>query len=270
MSVGATRLPRAPAAERQYRRDGRVAYRSGLIQSARLVACETRVGRCFEYNYDRHLVDVTAPLFAVVDSECDDGNAGDTVVASLLDARADLIRASNDTPDAIEKVLTEAIGAAHRSIESIPKGARGYGGGASVTVLSVCGDVGIVAHVGDCRLYVRQREGWIRQTEDHTLLEQLRAHGKEPTDPKRELGIITRVVGFPPGSIDTLRFQIATQAEVLLCTRGAWIPTDPIGAAAPLPANLDGTHAAELLLDNYTQSGEMDNATLVLARLGVQ
>jgi serine/threonine protein phosphatase PrpC len=153
-------------------------------------------------------------LFAVVDSECDDGNAGDTVVASLLDARNDLIRATNESPDAVEKVLTEALQAAHRSIEKIPKGARGYGGGASVTAFSACGDVGIVAHVGDCRLYVRQREGWIRRTEDHTLLEQKRAHGIASTDPMRELGIITRVVGFPPTSIDTPRFQIAAQTEV--------------------------------------------------------
>jgi len=241
-----------------------------LIRSARLVACETRVGRYFERNYDRHLADVTAPLFAVVDSECDDGNAGDTVVASLLDARNDLIRATNESPDAVEKVLTEALQAAHRSIEKIPKGARGYGGGASVTAFSACGDVGIVAHVGDCRLYVRRREGWIRRTEDHTLLEQKRDHGIASTDPMRELGIITRVVGFPPTSIDTPRFQIAAQTEVLLCTRGAWMPTDPTGAAAPLPANLDGARAAELLLENYTRSGETDNATFVLAVLGVE
>lgn len=247
-----------------------MANASGPSGSARLVACETRLGRCFEYNYDRHLADVTVPLFAVVDSECDDGNAGDTIVASLLDARSDLIRATDDSPDAVEKVLTEAIWAAHRSIETIPKGARGHAGGAAVTALSACGDVGIVAHVGDCRLYVRQREGWIRKTEDHTLLEQKRVHGIEPTDPRRDLGIITRVVGFPPSSIDTLRFQIARPMEVLLCTRGAWAPTDPTGVAAPLPENLDGASAVELLLENYTRSGETDNATLVLAVLGVQ
>lgn len=235
---------------------------------ARLIRRETRVGRHYALNYDRFLADPTIPLFAVADSECDDGNAGDTVMRSLAEARSELGAAASSNPDLLERILLDAIRAAHASIVSIPKGARGHCGGAAVTVVSQCGDVGIIVHIGDCRVYVREGRGWVRRTTDHTLLELERAQGIQPTELGQSLSTITRAVGVSVKcDIDVRRFRIDSPTEVLLCTRGAWMPTDPDGLASPLPAELDGSATVDVLLDNYLRHGEVDNATFVTAAL---
>src|SRR6476469_3649242 len=225
---------------------------------ARLLFHDSRIGVLFDRNYDRSVVDEDVPLFAVIDSECDDGTTGEMVAAALRAARPKLRAAMDVGADDVESVLVGALQTAKERILSIPKGAPGYAGGSSVTAVACAGDVAVVAHVGDCRLYVQERDGWVRKTRDHTLLED----GRLPALPAALAGldesmfraVITRVVGVVSNlEVDTLRLPLNQGSTLLLCTRGAWLPLDPAGAAKPLPGALDAAQIAAYVMDSYVR-----------------
>jgi serine/threonine protein phosphatase PrpC len=238
---------------------------------SRLLCSESRVGRAYAQNYDRHVVDETLPLFAVIDSECDDGTAGDIVSTALLDARAMLRGAMKHGPAAVEDVLVAALQTAKDTILSIPRGRPGHGGGAAVSAVSCSGDIAVIVHVGDCRLYVMEEQGWVRRTVDHTMLEAARVAGHPPSgsnEVQLQRGIILRAVGVSPDlEVDTLRLPIGRGCSILLCTRGAWMPLDPSGDAKPLARSLEGSQVASFVMDRYVRDGERDNATVVVAQL---
>jgi serine/threonine protein phosphatase PrpC len=245
---------------------------------SRLVFQHTRAGRAYAQNFDRQVIDEALPLFAVMDSECDDGTAGDIVSAALLDSRRALLVARERGSAAVRDVLVGAVRAAHDRIVAIPRGTPGNAGGAAVTALSSSGDTAVVVHVGDCRLYLREEAGWVRRTTDHTLREEARNAGDALSDfaqrgpfadPRFQVGVVLSVVGLSRqlSRIDTVQFPIDGPCSVLLCTRGAWMPLDPSGEATPLPGSLDATEVARFVLAHYERAGERDNATVVVAQL---
>lgn len=238
-----------------------------MRMQCRLLASDTRIGRLFERNYDRCVTDDGLPLLAVIDSECDDGTTGDIVVRKLSEAREALRRAAEQSGDALQEALLAALRDALQTIITIPPGAPGHGGGSSVTLLACAGGTAVVVHVGDGRLYVKQDEGWVRKTSDHTLLEAARAAGGAPPVAWHG-GIITRVVGVMAKlDADAFQFPVNQPLTVLLCTRGGWMPLDPDGDAKPLPGSLDGAAVAGFVWDRYVEDGERDNATVVVAQL---
>jgi serine/threonine protein phosphatase PrpC len=229
---------------------------------------ESRVGRSYERNYDRYFADEHAPLFAVADSECDDGTAGDIVCSELGRACDSLPEASRIGPDAVRDVLTRALHAANAAIRRIPKGVPGYGGGAAVTAFSCVRDVGIAVHVGDCRLYVLERDEWVRVTSDHTLRE-AKLSGEYPLDESEaasDASVILRAVGVTePMRVDECRFPIDPERTVMLCTRGAWQPMDMNGDGEPIRAATNDL--LPLMMRRYSEDGERDNATVVVVRV---
>jgi protein phosphatase len=242
-----------------------------MRMQCRLLASETRIGRLFGRNYDRSVTDEGVPLLAVIDSENDDGTTGDIVVRKLAEAREALRRAAERSGDALQEALLATLREAHQTMFTIPRGAPGSAGGSSVTLLACAGGTAVVVHVGDGRLYVKQDEGWVRKTTDHTMLEGTRAAGIAPTEASNigwQLGIITRVVGVVSKlEVDAFQLPVNQRLTVLLCTRGAWMPLDPGGEAKPLPGSLDGADVARFVWDRYVEDGERDNATVVVAQL---
>ena len=230
-----------------------------------LLFAETRIGRHYALNYDRYVADAAAPLFAVIDSECDDGFAGYTVTKALSEAGAELSLSRATTLEQAKRVLSEQIERAHRALHD-----ASHRGGASVTAVTRAQDVLIVAHVGDCRLYVREPTGWVRKTRDHTLLEQVIQGGVAPLDSDIRLyqrGIITNTVGLSPHlELDVELVPLRGAREFLLVTRGAWMPLDPDGSARPLPGSVAAEDIGTFVLEQYVRDGERDNATLLVAR----
>ncbi len=231
---------------------------------ATVLSAESHTGKFYELNYDRHIAEASVPLFAVVDSECDDGLAGDTVISALLRARPEL--ASARTADDLQRLLVDALHGAQKALFALR-----HPGGAAVTVVASSDDVLVAAHVGDCRLYVEEAAGWVRRTSDHTMREQVRAAGQSPVgfeSAREQVGIVTKVVGLTPEtSVDTLQLRLTAPTHILLCTRGAWMPLDPDGDAAPLPSSLAADQLADFVLGRYCEHGQRDNATLIVARL---
>jgi serine/threonine protein phosphatase PrpC len=241
----------------------------------RLLACETRIGRIYERNYDRHVADEQLPLLAVVDSENDDGTAGDMVLRTFAAARDDLRRAGARGGDALQEALVKAILDANEAIFQLHATNPRYGGGASVTAVCFAAGVAAVAHVGECRLYVNEADGWVRTTTDQTLLQLFRAAGHSPPGLPAPLserwygGIIYAGVGLSAKpEVQAFQLPVEEPRTVLLCTAGAWQPLDPGHDGKPLPASLDGAAVARFVWDQYTRAGERDNGTVLVAEVG--
>jgi serine/threonine protein phosphatase PrpC len=230
----------------------------------RLLLAESHVGRSYQTNNDRIIADDAVPLFAAIDSECDDGAAGDAVVSALLEAAPALSSRAVSVPHTYQ-TLRAALYRAHQGLVD-----RRQPGGASVTAATRAGSSIVILHVGDGRLYVREATGWFRKTCDHTLLEQALAAGDpQLVDEVRRLhsSVVTRVIGLTSTfHADTVVLPIGGGLDVFLCTRGAWMPLDPEGRAEPLPAHLDAKDVGKFVLDRYREDGERDNASLIVAR----
>jgi hypothetical protein len=80
--------------------------------------------------------------------------------------------------------------------------------------------------------------------------------------------VITNTVGLSPRlHLDLELVPLQSSLEILLVTRGAWMPLDPEGSACPLPGSVDAGAIGLFVLDRYLRDGERDNATLIVARL---
>jgi hypothetical protein len=141
----------------------------------------------------------------------------------------------------------------------------------TLTLLVVVDDKAIMAHVGDCRLYIiRNREVHL-VSNDHTLVNELIQKGS--MDPgaastSRFANALTRSVGHQPSvPVDTLLFDLVPGDVCLLCSDGlSRYFTDTRELSEVLvPEDLETT--GRKLVDLANARGGKDNITLVL--LGV-
>lgn len=228
---------------------------------------ETRTGKVYEHNYDRLVALDDVPLYAVIDSECDDGTAGDLLRQSFLDAAPSLKTCSS--ADDAQHLLTLAVQTANHAIMAARASSTRPIGGCSVVACTyrqgfVCG-----VHVGECRVLELQAAAWRPITSEHTLLGMLRAepHLALPDiDLAHANRIITAAVGLTTTvEPDTFRIPVADLASVILCSPGAWMPLDPDAVGCPISkCPTDGAIVA-FALDAYSRAGELDNFTMIYA-----
>ena len=98
------------------------------------------------------------------------------------------------------------------------------GMGTTLSLLTLCGDQAIWAHVGDSRIYLF-RSGHLEQiTLDHSLVEVLLAKGKitqEEALHHPDKNVLTRAVGVDRSlDVDSGTFKIEKNDRILLCTDG--------------------------------------------------
>jgi serine/threonine protein phosphatase PrpC len=140
--------------------------------------------------------------------------------------------------------------------------------GSTVVVLRVVGDVVVVAHVGDSRVY-RLRDGVLDQlTVDHSLLQSLIATGRAPEDlaafPFRN--VITRALGTDSHEPEVQRIAARPGDAYLLCSDGLTegLDGDDIAALLAYPAE----RACRALVDAAFAAGSRDNISAIVVRLG--
>lgn len=129
-----------------------------------------------------------------------------------------------------------------------------------------------IAHVGDSRVY-RWRNGQLRQiTRDHSLLEELIAHGRYSREAANQLvrkNIVTRALGVDATvEIDLLEEALQVGDVVLLCSDGLTDMLDDAAIAATIAERaptLDRT--AQALIERANARGGRDNISVVLARI---
>lgn len=197
-------------------------------------ASASDVGRERTLNEDSFLSDPALGLYVVCDGM--GGHAAGEVasktaahgVQSHLRERESVLRAIDRGERPIEDaaaLMREAVETVSNSIYRMALADRGKRGmGTTCTALLVRGDKGVLAHVGDSRLYL-VREGRLHQlSEDHTFVQEaVRSGMMTPQQAKvSEHGnLVTRAVGpMERVVVDTLVFDVLHGDTLMLCSDG--------------------------------------------------
>lgn len=249
----------------------------------------TDVGRRRAANEDAYLVDNDLGLYVVADG-MGGHSAGEVASEEAVNTLHDMVRREADVVAAIDGLLPEMV----RSRESVPELQRARrvlesaiqaatymvfglsennpaqrGMGTTMSVLLLRSGCGVVAQVGDSRIY-RVRNGMAQQiTEDHTLVAWQLKKGlisEEEARHSRQKNVITRAVGSREYvQVDTQPVEVRSGDSFLLCSDG-------------LHGYLDDSEVPELLADTperaaqrsiqlANQRGGRDNITAVIVRV---
>jgi serine/threonine protein phosphatase PrpC len=239
----------------------------------------TDIGRKRKINEDSNLVDAVLGLYAVADGmgghaagEVASQRAVEVVQATLAE-HAEVLRAFADepTPDrgaAAERLVEQSVQAAcadiHRKAAADP---RLRGMGTTFVCLVVAGRHGVVAHVGDSRLYLFRRDHVHVLTDDHTLIaEQIKAGELRPEDAAKSpfKSVLTRALGAHESvQVDTLVLEILPGDAFLLCSDGlhGYFSEDEITARL---ATAPGESLAADLVTTANERGGKDNITAIV------
>jgi serine/threonine protein phosphatase PrpC len=243
----------------------------------------TDVGRRRKRNEDTYVVAPQIGLFAVADG-MGGQNAGNVasqravaVVQAALQANGAELAAFRDDPSpargaAAARVVEQAIQRACADIYAAGASDPALRGmGTTFVSLVVAGERGIVAHVGDSRLYLHRAGAVHVLTEDHTLIaEQIKAGELLPENVPNSpfKGVLTRALGQHESvQVDTLVVDLYPGDAFLLCSDGLHgYLTD-----AELQQRLaEGASQAlaEGLVATANERGGRDNITALLVAAG--
>ena len=171
--------------------------------------------------------------------------------------------------------LVAAIQRAHSAIHALAQTGPAYTGMGTTLVAALFSARQVcVAHVGDSRLY-RFREGSLTAlTRDHSLLEEMVAHGQYAREQARQLvkkNLLTRALGVEPAvEVEVQVLDTAAGDLYLACSDGL---TDMIDDPAISACLQRGQHRplqdlADALVQAALIAGGRDNVSVVVARLG--
>lgn len=236
--------------------------------------CVSDTGAVRARNEDRYLA--RPRLFAVADGM--GGHAlGDVAAQYAVDMLAEV---EGDLEGGAEGVISEALA---RAAEAITVHVEGefldtqtslldLGPAAGTTVAGVyLGEVPLVFHVGDSRVY-RYRDGDLeRLTHDHSMVQEMVDAG-QITDYEAHVhpqkNIITRAVGtYGRPDVEFRRVALHDGDFVLCCTDGLHDELTDYEIAMILAKAVNMDEAVHLLRDEALAAGGHDNVTIVLAQV---
>jgi CRP-like cAMP-binding protein len=147
------------------------------------------------------------------------------------------------------------------------------GMGTTVTMVLLCGhNKGILAHVGDSRLFLLRNGHMHQLSEDHTFVNELLKRGaitKAQAKNHPQGNVLSRALGVQPSvPIDTMIFDLDPGDTYLLCSDGLYnYYPDPNELAEGL--NLPDLQAGvNQLIDRALERGGHDNTTGIVLRVG--
>lgn len=239
----------------------------------------TDIGRRRKVNEDSLLVVPELGLFAVADG-MGGHSAGEVASARAVEVahafiaeRAQILRdfAEDPTPDrgaAAARLVEQAVQAACADIfRMAARDVRLHGMGTTFVCLVVAGDRGVVAHVGDSRLYLARRGHVHLLTEDHTLIaEQIKAGELKPEDAGKSpfKGVLTRALGAHESvQVDTLVVDLLAGDTLLLCSDGLYGYFSDADLVQRFAAGVTETLAAEMV-SHANERGGRDNITAIV------
>lgn len=244
---------------------------------------KTDVGQKRDHNEDMILVDPSLNLYMVCDGmgghaagEVASQHAVRTVQRVLRDQRSvfDDFGKRGDVGDVRERVvqlLESAVNQACSEIYGMATADSGKAGmGTTLVLMMVANGKGMMAHVGDSRIYM-VRQGQIHQlTEDHSYTSEMVKRGKMSREQARlspYANVITRAVGIQKSvQVDTLVFDIIPGDTFLLCSDGLHSYTEDPNELAELLAEAEFEKIPVKLVEQANARGGKDNISAVVLR----
>jgi serine/threonine protein phosphatase PrpC len=244
---------------------------------------KTDVGRKRLSNEDAMLIDDELGLFAVADGMGGHA-AGEVASQEALETVHGMVKRwdhmlrplrEGDTSDAstrkAQRLLESAVQGATYMVYAVAEhDPDQHGMGTTLSALQLCNRYGVIAQVGDSRVYLVRGGQVVQLTEDHTLIAwQLKqgmiSHAEAAVSPHKN--VITRAVGSRDYvQVDTHVFEVHAGDTFLLCTDGlhGYLADDEIGA---ILQGTDPNQACAELIDMANSRGGRDNITAVVVRI---
>jgi serine/threonine protein phosphatase PrpC/CRP-like cAMP-binding protein len=243
---------------------------------------KTDVGQKRDHNEDTLLLDASLGLFVVCDGmgghaagEVASAHAAATVQRVLLENKAllDEVKRKDvaDLRDKLISLVENAVNTACGEIFDMATQDSGKAGmGTTLVLMVVVGGKGLMAHVGDSRLYM-VRAGQIHQlTEDHSYTTEMIKRGKMTREEARQSpfsNVITRAVGIQKTvQVDTLLFDIIPGDTFLLCSDGLHGYTEDPNDLAEMLSKESVADIPSSLIDLANTRGGKDNISAVVLR----
>jgi len=225
-------------------------------------------GRARRANEDSYYA--RSPVFVVADGM---GGAQAGEVASRLAVEVFERGLGDDGASASgEEMLAARVKEANARIHEMSQAEEERAGmGTTITAAHV-GEYDVaIAHVGDSRAYRMRADEFVRLTEDHSLVEEMRRRGQltaQEADEHPQRSIITRALG-PEADVlvDTSSWRGAAGDVYLLCSDGltSMVPEVRVGDIVRAASTL--REAGRALIEAANEAGGRDNVTVVLFRL---
>ncbi|HEY3358750.1 MAG TPA: protein phosphatase 2C domain-containing protein [Polyangia bacterium] len=243
---------------------------------------KTDIGRKRPHNEDSYLADDRLGLYVVADGV--GGHAkGEVASAESVEQIHGWVKAEYQAITAFALAPTdEGLDGTRRLLESAVQQAcymvfsmaeldpTRRGMSTTISALLLVGEIGIIAQVGDSRVYrLREGEEVAQLTEDHTLVNYKLKHGLlTPEEAARAPGknVITRAVGHRDYvEVDTIHVDALPGDRFLLCSDGlhGYLNDKEIGAFM----SKEPKTAVTELVDLANHRGGRDNITVVLVTL---
>ena len=243
---------------------------------------KTDVGQKRDHNEDALLLDPGLGLYVVCDGmgghaagEVASAHAVKTVQRVMQENLALIEEARKekgvDARDRLITVVEGAVNTACSEIFSMATADNGKAGmGTTLVMMLVVGGKGLMAHVGDSRLYM-VRAGQIHQlSEDHSYTSEMVKRGKMTREQARTspyANVITRAVGIQKNvQVDTLMFDMIPGDTFLLCSDGLHGYYDDPNDLADTLSQGDHDKIPDTLINTANTRGGKDNITAVVMR----
>jgi PPM family protein phosphatase len=241
-------------------------------------AARTDVGMVRRTNEDAFGCCPEAGIFAVCDGM---GGAAAGEVASRI--AVDTLIEQLCAVESLEnrrKVLEEAIASANRMVHTrAEEDTALHGMGTTLVAVAIGGDHALIAHVGDSRCYLFRRGELIRQTNDHSLVDEQLRMGQITQDQAERSplrSVITRAIGTQRSvSAEIAEVTLEPGDMLLLCSDGLTreLSDERIAAMLAEGESADTSNEKNInelcrkLVDAAKQAGGRDNVTCILTKV---
>jgi protein phosphatase len=171
-----------------------------------------------------------------------------------------------------EELLAARVQEANARIHEMSQAQEERAGmGTTITAAHVGEHDVAIAHVGDSRAYRLRGDEFVRLTEDHSLVEEMRRRGQltaQEADEHPQRSIITRALGPEPDVlVDTSSWRGAAGDVYLLCSDGLTSMVPEARVAEIMRAATSLRAGGRALIDAANEAGGRDNITVILFRL---
>ncbi len=200
--------------------------------------------------------------------------SGEIASGELVKAYCNYLQDNDIIVDDYEKLLEDALVYCNKKIHTMSKKdpvLRGMG--TTATILTMKNGIGVIAHVGDSRLYVVKNGKLHQQTVDHTYVYELFKKGKITeeelkTHPNRNL--ITRAIGITENvQVDKFSINLEEVNYILLCSDGLnnMVNDEEILNIIINNKEKDLDVISKMLIDKANDEGGNDNVSVILIKL---
>ncbi len=226
----------------------------------------TDTGKTRKRNEDAYLVELSEKIKKLAVADGMGGHQGGHVASRLALEIIDGFKIEEET---FKADMEKAIYQANEKVMARAKADSDLEGmGTTVTFLGINGNRGLVAHVGDSRLYLFRDGNLQRITRDHSLVEEMVRQGKltsEEAEKHPQRNVLLQALGVEKNiEIEFYDLSLCTGDLFLLCTDGLTGLVSEEEIQNELKGNEDLQELADRLVKLANDRGGHDNITVVL------